>query len=108
MPDRYAEVPVISDACWEEVHQFKIQRSSNINANVPLGKDQLEYIAGTTLQCLNSGLHVQIVAHMSEMRPHSLLLQWLQAAAGAEACCINASTGHPNTLRLCPLAPAVF
>ncbi len=30
--------PSVSEQCREEVFQFKIQRSSNINANVPLGE----------------------------------------------------------------------
>jgi len=32
------DVPHISDACREEVYQFKVQRDSNINLNVPLAK----------------------------------------------------------------------
>lgn len=32
------DVPTISDECRDEVFAFKVQRNSNINANVPLGK----------------------------------------------------------------------
>ncbi len=32
-----ADAPNISDECREEVYQYKIQRNTNINANVPLG-----------------------------------------------------------------------
>ncbi|GAX78146.1 hypothetical protein CEUSTIGMA_g5588.t1 [Chlamydomonas eustigma] len=32
------EAPTISDACREETYQFKINRNSNINANIPLAK----------------------------------------------------------------------
>ena len=28
----------VTDACREEVYQFKIQRNTNINLNVPLGQ----------------------------------------------------------------------
>ena len=31
------DVPDISDACREEVYQYKISRNANINANIPLG-----------------------------------------------------------------------
>ena len=32
----------ISDACREEVYQYKIVRDTNINANVPLGEQQAD------------------------------------------------------------------
>ncbi|GIL97843.1 hypothetical protein Vretimale_3387, partial [Volvox reticuliferus] len=38
VPDTSGDVPEISDECREEVYAFKIQRNSNINANVPLAK----------------------------------------------------------------------
>ncbi len=31
------DVPVISDACREEIYQYKINRNANINKNVKLG-----------------------------------------------------------------------
>jgi hypothetical protein len=33
----HAGTGAVSDACREEVYQFKIQRNTNINLNVPLG-----------------------------------------------------------------------
>lgn len=37
-PEDGKDVPVISDACREEVYKFKIERDSNINKNIPLAK----------------------------------------------------------------------
>jgi hypothetical protein len=37
-----ADVKPLSDECNEEVMAFKINRNSNINKNLPLGKRQLQ------------------------------------------------------------------
>lgn len=46
LPLVHADTGTITDACREEVYQFKIQRNSNINLNVPLGGCNSKHVQG--------------------------------------------------------------